>query len=259
MIASPIVLIHGLIGHQSDSVLMEAFSPRKTAAPMVLAPELIGYGNKARKDKSVWNLDEQVDHLVSEVKAATSDRVHFVGHSVGGAIGAIAAFRYPDLVRSLTLVEGNFTLDDAFWCSKFAEMDEGEVESILTSYKANYCDWLESAGVEVSERTSKLALSWLNHQTAHTIRTQARAVVTTTSEADYLRNLRSVFDSNVPVSLIGGARSVADWDVPDWANQQCSVRVNVAGAGHLMMADSPSAYAEAVMSIATYHETLDSK
>lgn len=43
-----------------------------------------------------------------------------VGHSVGGAIAMLCAHTYPDHVRRIVNVEGNFTLADAFWFYEIA-------------------------------------------------------------------------------------------------------------------------------------------
>ncbi|TMV84314.1 hypothetical protein FGG78_21870 [Thioclava sp. BHET1] len=79
-----------------------------------------------------------------------------------------------------------------------------------------------------------------------TIRAQAAAVVRATEGPDYLSRLEAVFRANLPVNLIAGARSAAEWDCPDWANRLCALRLNLPGVGHLMMAEAPEAYARAV-------------
>ena len=48
-------------------------------------------------------------------------KVHIVGHSVGGAIASLVALHHQELLASLTTVEGNFTLKDAFWSEELSK------------------------------------------------------------------------------------------------------------------------------------------
>lgn len=61
--------------------------------------------------------------------------------------------------------------------------------------------------------------------------------------------VRAVLESELPVHLIAGARSADGWDVPDWANDLCTTRVNIPRTGHLMMAENPRAFARAVETV----------
>ncbi|TMV84313.1 alpha/beta fold hydrolase [Thioclava sp. BHET1] len=112
---TPIVLVHGLFGHQRDPRLLAAFGERP-----VFAPSLLGYG--AYRDAPVAGLilADQVQHLRVFLDGLGVEKVHLVGHSVGGAVAALAAIAMPGRLASLTSVEGNFTLRDAFWSRSIA-------------------------------------------------------------------------------------------------------------------------------------------
>jgi len=60
--------------------------------------------------------------------------------------------------------------------------------------------------------------------------------------------MERLFDSDLPVSLVAGARSAEGWDVPQWADEKCSNRINISETGHLMMAESPEKFAKAILS-----------
>lgn len=254
MSISPIVLVHGLIGHQSDPVILQAFASEALPQTRVIAPDLIGYGRHQSLGAGGWTLQEQAAHLRDEIKKVSDDRVHLVGHSVGGAVCALVAQHYPESVKSLTLVEGNFTLKDAFWSSQIAKMEDNDVEELLKGYRSNHQDWLKSSGVALSDWTSQLALSWLQNQSAFTVKEQARAVIEATKSSVYLEHLKDLFSSGLPNGLIAGARSAESWDVPNWANDLCSMRANIPNSGHLMMADCPVAYASVIVSMVHYFE-----
>jgi aminoacrylate hydrolase len=51
----------------------------------------------------VESIDQLADDFVALLDALGVERVHFVGHSTGGAIGQVVAVRYPERVASLVL------------------------------------------------------------------------------------------------------------------------------------------------------------
>lgn len=65
-----------------------------------------------------------------------------------------------------------------------------------------------------------------------------------------------VFRFDLPITLIAGARTSAGWGAPGWAGQCCSMRINIPGAGHLMTAEAPQAYVEAIIICAQYAERI---
>lgn len=239
---APIVLVHGLYGSQSDPKILEAFGDYT-----VFAPDMLGYGEHRDHPTSDLKLSDQADHVAAFIDSLAREPVHLVGHSVGGAIAVLVAVQYQEKLCSLTTVEGNFTLKDAFWSKALSLKDDAEVEGILQSYRDDPRGWFESAGVASSLWSEKLAKDWLENQPASTIKAQASAVVEATEAESYLRDLKALMETEFPVNLIAGARASANWNTPNWANQLCAMRINIRDVGHLMMAENPNTYAEAVI------------
>ncbi len=237
-----LVFVHGLFGHLKVPEVHAAFTACVTSAP-----DLLGYGDHADADTAGLTLQNQADHVISHIGQVHSGPVHLIGHSVGGAVSALVAMQRPDLVASYISVEGNFTLKDAFWSGQIAQKSDAEVEDIVDGYRAEPDEWMNAAVAEATELTSRVAVEWLNNQPASTIKAQARAVVAATGHDSYLKGMRDLMASDTPVHLIAGARSSAGWDTPDWANQLCRARINIAETGHLMMIEAPSLFADAVM------------
>lgn len=244
---TPILLIHGLFGSLSAPRILSAFGQRE-----VLAPDLIGYGILRDGAPKSWTLVDQADHLASYVRARVAGAVHVVGHSVGGAVAVIFAHRHAELARSLTSVEGNMTLSDAFWSQKIATQALSEIEEEVQGFRADVAAWIGRSGVSPSPFALGTAASWLENQPVSTLRVQARAVVSATGEPSYLEYLRAVIASGLPVHLVAGARSRNGWSVPDWLAAQVRSDASIAGTGHLMMLEDPELFAETLL--ANFHD-----
>lgn len=239
-----ICLVHGLFGHLRAPEIKNAFGQEA----VVSAPDLLGYGALVEADTDGLSLQDQAEHVISQIQSKHDDSVHLVGHSVGGAVAMLVAHSRPELVKSLISVEGNFTLKDAFWSSEIAKKSDYEVEEIVSGYRNDPDAWMNDAISSPTDLSSRLAKEWLNNQPTSTIKAQAAAVVAATGEKSYLEIVRSVMASQIPVHLIAGAKSASGWDTPDWANQLCTSRINLSDAGHLMMVETPKRFAQAVLS-----------
>ncbi len=246
--SAPVVLIHGLFGHLNDKQILGAFGDTP-----VYAPDLIGYGSLANRttpggtDIAGLTLRDQAKNIVKYIRRNELGPVHLVGHSVGGAIAVLIASDYPDLVASLTSVEGNFTIEDAFWSAQLADKPDSEVEAIIDLYRSDPDAWIGDAGVPINEWTHALAVSWLGNQPPSTIQAQARAVVSATSTDIYLGLVRMLLKSAMPFHLIAGERSRSGWNVPDWVRDLATSDTIIANSGHLMMAEDPQAFADTVL------------
>ncbi|MGX5851541.1 alpha/beta fold hydrolase [Mesorhizobium sp. PL10] len=238
----PIVLVHGLFGHQKDPRILKSFGDRP-----VFAPDLLGYGEFREAAVDGLTLFDQARHVMRFVQNKALGEVHLVGHSVGGVVAALCAIEWSHRIASLTSVEGNFTIKDAFWSRSISDKSNEEVRRIFDGYRSDSVAWFAGMGVPSSPWSDQLSISWLDNQSAEAVRAQATAVVKATLQREYLPALERVFHSSLPVNLIAGERSSADWDTPMWANQCCATRINIPRVGHLMMAEDPEGYARAII------------
>lgn len=241
-VSTPIVLIHGLFGHLNDNRIIQAFGD----VP-VYAPDLVGYGSLANRETTGLTLQDQAKHIAKYIRTNKLGSVHLVGHSIGGVIAVLVASNYPELVASLTSVEGNFTIDDAFWSAQLAEKPDHEVEAIIDLYRSDPEAWFEDMGVPINSWTEELAVNWIQNQPAATIQAQARAAVSATTTDIYLGFVRMLVKSDTPVHLIAGQRSESGWNVPDWVRKLATSDITIPDTGHMMMAEDPQAFADAVL------------
>ncbi|WPP00808.1 alpha/beta fold hydrolase [Pseudomonas sp. HR96] len=238
---TPYLLIHGLIGTLRP--LLPIFARHGAAAH---APDLLGYGTLQAIDPASITLHAQVEHLLAYLDEQRIDRVHLVGHSVGGAIAMLFAERYPGRVASLVSVEGNFTLDDAFWSAGVARMSPVDAETMLETLRAHPDTWLAKAGIDNTPAHRATALHLLNNQPASTLQATAGSVLQVTGDEGYLHSVRAVLAGPIPVHLLAGKDSRDGWHVPDWALQAASSMTLLPG-GHLMMVQDPERFVTTVL------------
>ncbi|WP_095197414.1 alpha/beta fold hydrolase [Pseudomonas sp. Irchel 3A7] len=241
---APVIFINGLIGTLKNQLIEGALEGRPCAAP-----DLLGYGSLASETTETIDIMAQVIHLEEWIEQHFAQRkVHLVGHSVGGVVAYVFALRYPQRVLSVISVEGNFSLKDAFWSSSVASLPRYEVEEMLAGYVAHPDTWLARSELKAESELVSRAVQWLKHQPATTLQAMARSVVAVTGSSDYPNQLQALF-GRLPVRLLAGEKSLAGWDIPDWARSMAEGVVVMPGRGHLMMLEDPIGFGKQVAKV----------
>lgn len=241
---SPIIICHGLFGSLSDPVLLEPFGQHS-----VFAPDLLGYGECQTALPNDLSLADQADHIVAFMDKNAIQKANLIGHSVGGAVATLIAIGHPDRVRTLVSVEGNMTPADAFWSAELSKKPIAEIQKVVDGYCSDVAAWIADAGVIANAETVRIATAWLEHQPPATLKAQARAVVEATAEdSGYIKKLNAQLLNGLELHLIAGENSRDSWHVPKDIEQAAKSVTLLPGAGHLMMLESPSDFASAVLS-----------
>jgi pimeloyl-ACP methyl ester carboxylesterase len=212
----PVLLVHGLIGSLRDVLpALEGCDVR------AFAPDLIGYGEHSAVPPEHISLPAQVAYLLELLETHRLDRVHLVGHSVGGAIAVLFAHSHQERVAFIISVEGNFSLADAFWSAGVAQMAPFEVEQIMEEFRADLPAWLRRSGIEPAPEHLSTAERLLSNQPASTVQATAQSVVSITGDTTYEAAVRSVFESTLLVHLVAGERyRAARWAFDDVEDPQ---------------------------------------
>lgn len=95
-----VVLLHGFGGHHDG---WHDIQPALAAGARVLAYDLPGHG-RSLGYPGAGPAHVAAKAILADLAARGLSRVHFAGHSMGGAIAVLAALRAPEMVASLTLV-----------------------------------------------------------------------------------------------------------------------------------------------------------
>lgn len=235
-------MIHGLLGS------LAYFEPQRYLPEVDLhLPDLIGYG-RHRSDAQGIDLPAQAEALVRYLREHVAEPAWVLGHSTGGVLAMLVADQAPDLVRGLITVEGNFTLKDAFWCSRIAALPEAEWAAEYGVMEDAPAAWLERIGIEASDERIVFARDILVNQPCTTVQKLARSVLDVTGGPDYLQQVRGVL-AQMPVHLVGGELSAAGWDVPEWVMAEAR-RIDIqTRSGHMMMLEDPATFCRIIGAI----------
>ena len=99
----PVVFVHGTLGdYRTWDGQIEPFSKKYR---VISYSRRYHYPNHWPQDTSSFSVVVHAEDLVAFIKALKVGRVHLVGHSFGAFISLLVAGDYPELIRSLTLVE----------------------------------------------------------------------------------------------------------------------------------------------------------
>lgn len=231
-----LLMIHGLLGSSSY------FDPQSLLPEFdVYTPDLLGYGSNRSMDEGI-DLHAQAAEIVRVLRGEVGRPAWLLGHSVGGAVMMLAAAQAPEQVAGLISVEGNFTLKDAFWCSRIAAMPEADWAAEYGAMEDDPAAWLERSGIEASDLRVAWAREILSNQPFETIQAMARSVLDVTGAPSYLDGVRRLLGSGLPLYLLGGELSAAGWDVPEWVLALACRSLVQPKAGHMMMLEDPAAF-----------------
>jgi len=154
----------------------------------------------------------------------------------------LLARHHPEVVESFINVEGNFTVEDAFWTGKLAAMTLPEVDELLQSYRNDAAGWLTRAAIEPTPERIAIADKAFHAQPATTLKAMAQSVIETTTQPAYLEDVNAVLDSGIPMHLFAGERSRAGWHVPESVLRRAASLTVQPGVGHVMMLEAPEKF-----------------
>jgi pimeloyl-ACP methyl ester carboxylesterase len=99
---TPVLMLHGCARNGN---IWGGWIPTLSRKYRVLRPDIRGCGSSGDPGPDyVFKVDDMVADLLAILDGLELEHVHHIGESTGGIVGAVAAARYPERFRSLTLV-----------------------------------------------------------------------------------------------------------------------------------------------------------
>lgn len=99
-----VLLIHGSGPGASAEANWRLLMPVLDERFMVVAPDLIGFGDTDCPDDFPFTLRAWTDHVIAVIDGLGVERAHVIGNSFGGAVALDIAIRYPERLGRLVLM-----------------------------------------------------------------------------------------------------------------------------------------------------------
>jgi len=237
-----VVVLHGFTGSGATMAgLAAALAPHD-----VHTPDLVGHGSGPHPDQpEAYRLDEMADALRHRMEPP----VDLVGYSLGGRLALTWACRYPESVRSLSLIGATAGLEDPVARRQRVEADRQLAELIEQDLEAFVDQWMANPLFATQQRLGPTFLAAAraqrlsNNPTALACSLREAGTGTMTPLHDQLPDL------TIPVGLIVGADDPKFVAIArDLATRLPSARVHtIAEAGHAAHLEAPEAVAAAIV------------
>lgn len=243
---TPIVYIHGFLGHLRFPELSFGLSPGH-----VFAPDLLGYGEFADATLGRMGIAHQAEHVAQwmDRTIGTAPTV-LVAHSAGAAVAMAYARTHPHRVAAIVSAEGNLAPSDAFLSSRLAPLTVAGVEAWLAASRRDPGSVLASDRHRLSSVALARLSQWLEHQDAPIVHAAARAVLMETLRPGYAADVMTVM-AHVPTFLIHGERTPLGLGVPPRLRELAAEEFVIEGTGHAMVLERPEVVAQVVAQVLT--------
>ena len=225
-----ILFVHGL-GCASSCDYPRVAADPALAGRRKLLIDLLGSGFSDRPLNFGYAVEDHAGTLCLLIEYLGLSSVDLVGHSMGGAIAIEVATRHPRAVRRLILSEPNLDAGGGIFSRPIAQQNEaeyiaaGHAKSVRSAMLAGQATW--SASLMMS---SPLAVY------------RSAASLVRGGSPSWREQLRAL---RIPRTVIFGVESLPDPDTEQLSQMGVSVRI-VLDAGHSMMHENPTGFAEAV-------------
>jgi pimeloyl-ACP methyl ester carboxylesterase len=97
-----IIMLHGFGGNKDN---WPAFAKYFTSNYRVIIPDLPGFGDSTKLKDGEFSIMFEVEKVHLFTKALKLTKFHLAGHSMGGNIAGNYAVTYPEMVKTLTLID----------------------------------------------------------------------------------------------------------------------------------------------------------
>jgi pimeloyl-ACP methyl ester carboxylesterase len=200
----------------------------------ILTLDLLGFGASDKPSSFSYELEDQANIVVEQIKTIAPQRLIIVGHSMGGVVGLLAA---KQLDAELFInCEGNFVSDDAGLVSR-RNADQEEAEFLATGYE-KFVSSLEDS----QDKALSVWANWCRQTDPLAFYRSARSLVAWSDSGkvtDIYQSLRHKAYIHGDHGEISSAMSLMPKDQVH----------SIPNSGHFMMIDNPETYYRVIAAV----------
>jgi pimeloyl-ACP methyl ester carboxylesterase len=223
----------GLHGIQSNKELFaELFSQPFLANYSLLAIDFIGFGESDKPEDFSYNIEDQAEVVKYILGHNKIERLHIIGHSMGGMIGTLLLGQLSDKIISFTNLEGNLVLADCGDSKDIIMFTREEFEKVeFNNMKARIR--------RSSDRSASLRGKWLETMPARVFYQTSQSIVRWSKSG----KLQDLFNSSsIKHVYIYGSRNARKAGSVSGS----AIKVEIPEAGHFMLLDQPDLCFQAI-------------
>lgn len=220
-----ILFIHG-IGCSKDS-FVHVWENSGFEKYSLLTVDLIGFGDSPKLADFSYSMEDQADACMHLLQSFEFERIHIVGHSMGGAVALLLAGKIEDKLESFVSAEGNLIgADCGLVTRKTISYDFDEFE------KVKFGSFIE-ANEASADKSLKLWAGMLRKCSPLAFYKSAQSLV---EWSDSGRLLQLFLALKTRKAYIHGDR---DSKTDVLGMLQGIEKISVEGSGHFVMTDNP--------------------
>lgn len=199
----------------------------------ILTFDLPGFGDSSKPREFSYSMEDQAAISKLLIKELNLNRIHIVGHSMGGAVGLLLAKDIKPIVESFICLEGNLVSED---CT-------GSRAAIQYSLKDFLKEGFPSLKSKISESEDSLFASCISKSDPYAFYRSSESLV---KWSDSGKLLDLFLGLDVRKYYVFGELNT---DAPVIKQLTSIPKLMIPNAGHGMMTDNPSRFYTSLLSI----------
>ena len=196
----------------------------------ILTLDLVGFGNSPKSKKFSYEIKEQGKVCERVIKKLNLERIHLVGHSMGGAIALLLIEEIPEKIASFMNLEGNLIGEDCGLSRKISDVSYKE-------YEEEMFDAIKREMRESDDEMSNFCREWMNKTNPWAHYHSSKSLV---RWSDSRKLLDMFLNLKIKKTYIHGDKN---YNFPILKLLKNKVKtISISDSGHFMMLENPEEF-----------------
>lgn len=228
-IEESILFIHGL-GCSKDS-FKDVWNFPEFKKYTILSFDLLGFGDSSKPKEFSYTLEEHAEICKLIIEKLKLEKIHLVGHSMGGAIGLLLIEKIPSKVISFINLEGNLIGEDCTFSREAIKYSLEDFEKrIFKNFKSKIKGTKDLASS--TSLSNRLFYRWLSKSDPHAFYRTSESLV---KWSDSKKLLKMFIDLKIKKCYVFGETNK---NLPVIGLLDNIPKVQISKSGHFMMIDN---------------------